>query len=358
MASIPPPTTTLASLIDKAHEERAAADPERFREHLGASLLGHPCARWLWLSFRWTVAPSFPGRILRVFRRGLNEEAQIVSDLRAAGVDIRETGDHQRRMVLGPHLGGSVDGVIHSGVPEAPRKKHIAEFKTHSAKSFDKMEREGVKKAHPMHWTQMQCYMHGTHMQSTHSTEGDKIDRALYVAVCKDNDRLYTERVEYDKQAAEKAIQRGLDIVAADRPPLRISDDPSWWQCKMCQAHDLCHGSKLTREVNCRTCAHSTPLDDGQWRCERHDANGIPAEYQRSGCESHALHPDLVPWEMADPVDRWTPVFIVNGKKVANGEADAHIFSSREIVANPAACDPESEDLRGLREEMGGRVVG
>ncbi len=57
-------------------------------------------------------------------------------------------------------------------------------------------------------------------------------------------------------------------------------------------------------------------------------------------------------------MDQWTPVFVINGKKVANGEADAHIFSSRELVANPAACDPEDEELRGLREGMGGRVVG
>ncbi len=346
---LPQPQHSIAALIDKAHEERAAQDPERFREHLGGSVLGHPCARWLWLSFRWAVAPSFPGRVLRLFRRGQNEEAQIVSDLRAIGIDIRETGDHQRRISPAPHLGGSIDGIIYFGVPEAPAKRHIAEFKTHSAKSFDKVAKEGVKKAHHQHWVQMQVYMHGT---------ADKIDRALYVAVCKDDDRLYTERVEYDKQAAEKAIQRGQSIVAADRPPLRINGDPSWWQCKMCQAHDLCHGSKLAREVNCRTCAHSTPLADGQWRCERHDADGIPVEYQRTGCESHALHPDLVPWEMDKPVDQWTPVFVINGKKVANGEADAHIFSSRELVANPAACDPEDEELRGLREGMGGRVVG
>lgn len=346
---LPKPKHSIAALIDKAHEDRAAQDPGRFREHLGGSVLGHPCARWLWLSFRWAVAPSFPGRILRVFRRGQNEEAQIVSDLRAIGIDIRETGDHQRRISPAPHLGGSIDGIIYSGVPEAPAKRHIAEFKTHSAKSFDKLEKEGVKKAHHQHWVQMQVYMHGT---------ADKIDRALYVAVCKDDDRLYTERVGYDKDAAERAVVRGISIVATPRPPLRISEDPSWWQCKMCQAHDLCHGSKLTREVNCRTCAHSTPLDDGQWRCERHDADGIPSEYQRTGCESHALHPDLVPWEMDKPVDEWTPVFIIGNKRVANGEADAHIFSSREIIANPNACDPEDEGLRGLREGMEGRVVG
>ena len=165
---LPKPQHSIAALIDKAHEDRAAKDPDRFREHLGGSVLGHPCARWLWLSFRWAVAPAFPGRILRVFRRGQNEEAQIVSDLRAIGIDIRETGDHQRRVSLGPHLGGGIDGIIHSGVPEAPNKRHIAEFKTHSIKSFDKLEKEGVRKAHPQHWVQMQLYMKGT-----------EIDRAL-----------------------------------------------------------------------------------------------------------------------------------------------------------------------------------
>jgi hypothetical protein len=350
---LPSPQHSIAALIDKAHEARAASDPERFREHLGASLLGHPCSRWLWLSFRWAVAPTFPGRVLRLFRRGQNEEAQIVSDLRAIGIDIRETGDHQRRISPASHLGGSIDGIIYSGVPEAPKKRHIAEFKTHSLKSFEKVSKEGVQAAHPQHWVQMQLYMYGTHLPG-----GDKIDRALYVAVCKDDDRLYTERVEYDKEAAERYIQRGADIVAADRPPPRISENPSWYQCKMCQGYDLCHGSKLTRSINCRTCAHSTPLADTTWRCERHDADGIPVEWQRTGCESHALHPDLVPWEQAEPVDQWTPVFVINGKKIANGEADAHIFSSREIVANPAACDPEDEELRGLREGMEGRVVG
>lgn len=355
---LPSPQHSIAAAIDKAHEARAAADPERFREHLGASLLGHPCSRWLWLSFRWAVVPSFSGRVLRLFRRGQNEEAQIVSDLRAIGIDIRETGEHQRRVILGPHLGGGIDGIIHSGVPEAPKKRHIAEFKTHSLKSFEKVSKEGVQAAHPQHWVQMQLYMHGTHLLGGGQNAPDKIDRALYVAICKDDDRIYTERVRYDAEAAEKYVRRGGDIVAADRPPPRISENPSWYQCKMCQAHDLCHGAKLTREVNCRTCAHSTPLENGTWRCERHDADGIPADYQRTGCESHALHPDLVPWEMARPVDKWTPVFIVNGKKVANGEADAHIFSSREIVANPAACDPEDEDLRGLRVELEGRVAG
>lgn len=54
---------------------------------------------------------------------------------------------------------------------------------------------------------------------------GTKIDRALYVSVCKDDDRIYTERVRYDKAIAEKAIVRGQRIALADRMPEPISSD-------------------------------------------------------------------------------------------------------------------------------------
>ena len=82
---IPESDHTIQALIDKHHETHA----EPPRPHMGCSQLGHPCDRWLWLSFRWAVQPTFPGRILRLFRRGQNEETTIISDLRAIGLDIR-----------------------------------------------------------------------------------------------------------------------------------------------------------------------------------------------------------------------------------------------------------------------------
>ncbi len=112
MSTLPDPQHSIAALIDAAHEAKAEAP----RGHLGASLLGHHCDRWLWLNFRWAVIEKFPGRILRVFRRGQNEEAQIVSDLRAIGIDIRDTQGAQSRVDFGAHVGGSLDGIIHSGV--------------------------------------------------------------------------------------------------------------------------------------------------------------------------------------------------------------------------------------------------
>jgi len=340
---IPDSEHSIQAKIDKHHE--SLAEPPR--PHMGCSQLGHPCDRWLWLSFRWAVQPKFPGRILRLFRRGQMEEATIVSDMRAIGLDVRCVGRQQVRVDFGAHVSGSVDAIIESGVPEAPKKRHIAEFKTHSKKSFDDLEKNGVEKSKPEHWVQMQLYMHGT-----------KIDRALYGAVCKDDDRIYTERVLYEQEVAEKYIERGRRIALSDRMPEPISTDPSWYQCKQCPAHEFCHETKTTKHVNCRTCAHSTAKEDSTWRCERHDADGIPVDFQRTGCGSHVLHPDLVPWPRKDGLDEWTAVYVIEGRDVANGEGDAHVYTSREILANPKMCSLGDEYVEELRQKFGAKIVG
>lgn len=339
---IPESDNSIGNLIDKRHEELA----EPPRPHMGCSQLGHPCDRWLWLSFRWAVQPKFPGRILRLFRRGQMEEATIVSDLRAIGMDVR-TGRQQERVDFGAHVSGSIDAIIQYGVPDAPRTRHIAEFKTHSKKSFDDLDKNGVEKSKPEHFVQMQLYMHGT-----------KIDRALYVAVCKDDDRIYTERLRYDQEIAERYIARGRRIALSDRMPEPISTDPSWYQCKFCDAYKFCHETKTTEHVNCRTCAHSTAKEDSTWRCERHDGDDIPVEFQRAGCESHVLHPDLVPWQRKDGLDEWTAVYVIEGQHVANGEGDAHVYTSREILANPKMCSVGDEYIEGMRQEFDARIIG
>ena len=137
---IPESDHSITALIDKYHESKQ----EGPRPHLGASMLGHHCDRWLWLSFRWAVQEKFPGRILRLFRRGQMEEATIVSDLRAIGMDVRGTSGQQARVDFGSHVSGSVDAIIESGVPGATHTRHVAEFKTHSKKSFDDLVKAGA----------------------------------------------------------------------------------------------------------------------------------------------------------------------------------------------------------------------
>ena len=332
---LPEPSNSISQLIFDSYNQ------DEPRAHLGCSLLGHHCDRWLWLSFRWAVIEKFDGRMLRLFNRGQREEDVVVSDLSRIGCEIE---GQQYRVDFGNHLSGSLDGVVMSGISESS-KPHVLEIKTHSKKSFEDLKKNGVEKSKPIHYGQMQLYMKGTNLE-----------RALYFAVCKDNDEIYTERVRYVKEVADSLLKRGNYIVSSDRMPEPCSTDPSWYQCKFCPAHDFCHESNLIKEVNCRTCANVTIKTDSVY-CEKYQS-AIPVEAQRIGCEGHVLHPDLVPWGRKESTNEWQAIYIINGKEVANGEPSESVYGSKELIANAAGCAMDDEFMRDARKVMGCRVVG
>jgi hypothetical protein len=339
MAKIPEPTITIQKLIDEWHESRKETE----RYHLGCSEIGEECERKIWLNFRKAFNSKFKGRILRVFRRGQNEEDIVISDLRAIGVDVQNTGRNQKRVHLDCHLSGSIDGIIMEGLPHAPKSKAILEIKTHSIKSFNEVKEKGVKESKFQHYVQMQLYM-----------SAEKLDRALYFAVCKDNDEIYDEWVHFDKEVANTYIERGHRIALSEHLPQGISTSPTWYQCKMCDFHGFCHEKQPIERAHCRTCAHVTPKNDSNWHCAKWDAT-IPKEAQLEGCNYHVLHPELVPYELQAAEQEWHAIYIINGKAVLNGNDG---FSSKEILANPAHCAEPDDFIKTLREEMGAKVIG
>lgn len=286
MAALPNPPTPTPSAIYAAYE---AERSDGFRDHLGASLIGKSCERALWYDFRWATLQQFSGRILRLFETGNLEEARLVRNLRMTGATVLEvdpeTGRQWRVEAHGGHFGGSLDAVA-IGLREAPKTWHVVEFKTHSAKSFRDLGAKGVAVSKPQHWAQMQIYMHLT-----------GLDRALYVAVCKDTDALHVERVHADRAAAERLLDRARRVIEAKRPPSRISEDPTWWECRFCDHRAVCHDGAAA-ESNCRTCLHSTAVEGG-WHCARLD-RVLDSAAQRAGCGKHLFVPDLVPGEVVD----------------------------------------------------------
>lgn len=293
------------------------------RGHLGASIIGHHCDRWIWLSFRWAIKSEFDGRMRRLFRRGHLEEEQVVADLTKAGCKVFDKDPNTGRQwnIKDGHFGGSMDGLIKHGADDLDwSRPHILEIKTHSLKSFDNMEKNGVQKSKPQHYAQMQVYMLYT-----------GIPNAVYFAVCKNDDRVYTEFVILDREYATGLVEKAQRLIASDRMPEPISTDPTWYQCKFCDAYEFCHGDRLIREVNCRTCAQSTAKRDGTWGCARWQAD-IPNETaQINGCDDHVMHPDMVPWPMEPVGDGLSVFYIIDGVKVRNGNGG---FKSREILAN------------------------
>jgi len=308
MAGLPAPPSPTLNAIWASYE---ATQDDGYREHLGASLIGASCDRAIWYSFRWTTRARFSGRMLRLFETGNLAEARFVANLRATGATVLDIDDSTgRQWVLrddSGHFGGSMDGCA-IGILESPKTWHVTEFKTHSAKSFASLVKDGVQKAKPQHYAQMQAYMHLTGMT-----------RALYMAVNKDNDDMHVERIHYDATAALRLMARASFVVNSASPPSRISEDASWFQCRFCDHADACHGGRLP-DAHCRSCLHSSPVEGGKWTCE------LTGEYldraaQIEGCGRHLYIPGLVPGEQidADPAIGWVSYRMRDGSTFTDG---------------------------------------
>jgi CRISPR/Cas system-associated exonuclease Cas4 (RecB family) len=319
------------------------AQPQEHREHLGASVIGHPCDRYLWQVFRWAATPAWDGRMLRLFDRGKREEAVVVEELRAIGVElhVEENGKQIEVRDESGHFGGSVDG-IGRGFPEAPKSWAILEVKTHNAKSFTEMRKLGVAESKPQHYAQMQVYMGLLN-----------VDRALYFAVNKDNDETYTEWVHYEKEAFDQLLARARRVLDAKEPPSKLSDDPANWQCKGCQFFSLCHEQKVA-EVSCRTCCHASPVASGTWRCELHSAVRHKGQ-QLEACDSHLFIPALVPF--GEPIDGGESFIEYRHKQTgATFKNGPGYYSSRELSKSCAGTVTEPV-IEAMRATFDAKVV-
>jgi hypothetical protein len=208
----------------------------------------------------------------------MREEARLVQNLRATGATVLdvdpETGRQYRVSALGGHFGGSLDA-LGLGLIEDPEHWHVLEFKTHSASSFRELLAKGVRISKPMHFAQMQIYMHLMALQD-----------ALYVGVNKDTDDIYIERVRYDAAIAKGLLDKAKRVIFSPSPPERLSNDPSWYQCKWCDHREICHGHQAP-ERSCRSCEQVKPIDGG-WHCLAHDER-LSCAAQREGCGAYRL---------------------------------------------------------------------
>jgi len=297
------------------------------RQHLGASIIGHACDRYLWLTFRWAAEAKFEGRILRLFGTGKREEARVYEELRAIGVEVHteENGSQINCRDASGHFGGSVDAIVR-GLPEAPLTWAVLEIKTHNTRSFADVKKRGVLESKPQHFAQTQIYMSLL-----------KLERALYFAVCKDTDEIYTEWLHADASVAENLTQRANNIICAKEPPAKISDDPAYYLCKMCPMYAQCHNMQ-TASVNCRTCVNVTQTVtqncNGSWTCEHHNIT-LTADKQQEGCDQHLFIPSLIPYGHAsDAGEGWIEYeHAETGKTFRNGAA---YYKSSELSISPA----------------------
>jgi len=282
------------------------------RPHLGGSQIGNPCSRALWYQFRHMDRPVFEGRTLRLFETGDREENRLVENLRAVGVTIwdrdPETGKQIRFEACDGHFALSLDGVA-EGLQESSQP-HTLEFKTMNDKNFKAMQKDGVEKSKPVYYAQCQIGMHLA-----------GLERCAFIAVNKNDDAIYMERIKYDPAMGLQLVAKAKEIIFSDKPPAKLNTDPSYYLCKFCDYRHVCHEGKPP-EVNCRTCAHATPEAGGKWSCAKGQNFGAP-------CVLHLFNPYAIPWEIYDAGDDWIEYVTEDGEIIRNHEAN-----SADIAAN------------------------
>ncbi len=327
------------------------------RPHLGASEIGHKCERFLWYKFRHAFSVTFPGRILRLFQRGHDEEVKFTRELRDIGVQVvdidpatgKQFSFHQED---NPHFRGSMDKAA-LGFIEAPKTWHVVDDKTSNDKKFKLFVENGVKEVEPKYWSQLMIYMFWTGMT-----------RAMIFISNKNDDSIYTERFRYEAKEAKKLVDKAKRVVFSSKPLARMSERSDWYECKFCDAYDICHQSALPND-GCRTCCHSTPGTDGLWRCERHGHDLSDHGAQIEGCDDHLFIPDLIPAEMigGDTDENWIQYRKPDGSEFVNcgihclkefGTDNAYL--SREITAGFKFVGDENVDL--IRREFGALISG
>lgn len=255
------------------------------RSHLGASLIGHDCKRYLWYTFRWVKNETFDARMNRLFRRGHREEAQFVEMLKGAGFKVwefntdappKEDGSYPQFRIsdcLG-HFGGSMDGKIEFPETYGIAGKFLCEFKTNGTGSgFTKLTNFGVVTAKPVHFAQQSIY--GYKEGLTHS---------LYMNVNKNDDELHIEFVKLDHELGKQLIQKAEQVIFTQSPPAKFSLNPTHFTCKFCSKSDICHEGKPA-EKNCRSCINAKPVENAEWHCAVFNAV-IPKEFIALGCDS------------------------------------------------------------------------
>jgi hypothetical protein len=163
--------------------------------------------------------------------------------------------------------------------------------------------------------------------------------------------------------AIKCVTDRAEKIALSDDMPDPVSTRPDVPPCLFCDFKTFCHETRKTNAVNCRTCAHSTARPDGTWFCERwgappYNRGAIPLDVQRKGCADHVIHPAMFPYTLDDALT--TPLaayYQIDGVSVCNGHADARVYSSAELLADPVGCARGQAEVNSALDAFGGKVV-
>lgn len=247
----------IAKDVDTFCKDEFYEDP---RTHLGASIIGNPCAAYAWNVFRWLKQEDTEGRMLRLFNRGHLEEKRVIRWLRGIGFDVREFSNEENQeqfRISGSngHFGGSLDAMAMPPTRYNIFEPVLVEIKTHNEKYFKAIVKDGVKIAKPEHYGQMCAYGRSYGLKY-----------GLYCPVNKNDDEIDWQIVDLDWNYADTLYRKADSVINSQRQPIKIAATKTFWKCKMCSMSPICHDKELP-EKNCRSCKFAVPDKNSSWVC-------------------------------------------------------------------------------------------
>jgi len=217
------------------------------------------------------------------------------------------------------------------------------------SKDFEKVVKEGVEKAKPEHFAQVQVGM---------GLAG--LTRALYICKKKATDELHSERVKFDKKAFTRLMERAERIITSNDVPERCTKRADDFRCRFCDHKGLCWGTgdvavPLSFKM-CRTCCHSTPQIDedetwGRWTCSK---NGKDIDSTKV-CEDHLLLPGLVVFAApTDSGDDWIEFTNTDGLVWVHGNKNGQ-WGTDELMTVPASMI--DSNVTDVKEAFEGKMA-
>lgn len=210
------------------------------RDYLGASLIGNPCSRQIWYSFKNYPKRPFEAETLWNFEDGHRTEDLVAARLRLIdGIELwthKDDGSQFGFVALDGKFKGHIDGVI-KGLKQAPKTPHIWENKCSAEKKYNEFqnlkakhgEKNTLKNWNENYYIQAQLYMRYFN-----------IDRH-YMTVARAGGRdIDSCRTEYSPEIAEKAIDKANKIISAQIEPQRISENEDYFICRWCDYAEIC----------------------------------------------------------------------------------------------------------------------
>ena len=216
------------------------------RRYLGGSRLGVACERAL--QFEYADAPvdpgaEFSGRTLRIFEVGHALEDLAIRWLRLAGFDLytraRDGGQFGFSVADG-RVQGHLDGVIANAPSELGLTfPMLWECKTMNDKNWRDTVKKGVSVTKPVYAAQIATYQ--AYMEA--SIPGISDNPALFTAINKDTQEIWSELVPFDGGLAQRMSDRAVKVIRATEAGEllpRMASEPGYYECKYCAWANRC----------------------------------------------------------------------------------------------------------------------